>query len=146
MNVTMEIKDNSGIPIGWVEAIELKYYLKTNNNGPISVGSLMLLTKPQEGFMCAEGQSLEINQYPDLYQAVGDSYCPKKITKTYPPLKRFVNYIFRKPLEYWIDNPEYKPGFFNLPDMRPHDQPPRRKGFKAVSTELETLLGKLKKP
>lgn len=74
------------------------------------------------GWLALDGTFKCVESHRDLYAMIGDRYCPPTITETLPmPVWKAALTLFGfrfPPAIRRIANPDYRPGFFRLPDLR----------------------------
>lgn len=78
------------------------------------------LTVPDDMMEC-RGQRVAVQDFPDLYAAIGDRFCPPQVVDPYPTRLQRILRALGVPVRVRarvIDNPDYVPGHFRLPDFR----------------------------
>lgn len=88
------------------------------------VGSVDALGRPRpsdvncmRGTVDCDGSSYRVEDYPQLYEVIGDNYCPKTIYRydRAPWWRRLLGTPY---IPIAIPNPDYRPGMFRVPDLR----------------------------
>lgn len=94
-------KPGGSVPVGWQWFI---YYGR----------------KVPDGWLRMDGRRLRIKDFLELYNAIGDAYCPQRIDHDLPPgrwerVRRAFGLTPRYRHEQ-VPNPDYCLGYFRLPD------------------------------
>ncbi|WP_053553196.1 tail fiber protein [Sphingopyxis sp. 113P3] len=75
-----------------------------------------------DNYLPLAGQHVSASEYPELFQVVGNRYCPPIIRDEVPAgmIERIRRWVGLTPRKKYVerDNPDYRRGFFRLPDMR----------------------------
>ena len=97
------------------------YYIKISGDGhPIGMIAGFLYD-PQSGWQLCNGIRLSVSEWPELYAVIGDRFCPEEIME-YLPRPSWQRLLMRigfsfKPRRLIEPNPDYRPGFFRIPNM-----------------------------
>ena len=83
------------------------------------IGEIVLVTYlnelPADTVVC-DGRALSKEEYPELYAAIGDTFSHSKYIKRKLSLWEKIKSVFAEVNDTEI-NPEYKQGYFNIPDL-----------------------------
>lgn len=105
-------------------SIKVKHGAPTLEGMPIGTIVISEMYSGEEPYLIPmEGQYLSCEEYPEAYEILKDSYCPKY---TWEKVKfNFIEKLIRAlrrdtsiPFEL-VTNPKYREGYFRLPDTRP---------------------------
>lgn len=85
------------------------------NHFPIGYVIAIHFDKLPYGFLWADGQYVNVQSYSLLYSVIGDSFCPRRISRKTTFWERLQFWKYGDYIEF--DNPEYRNGFFRLPAL-----------------------------
>src|SRR5690606_32908571 len=100
------------------------YVIKTAPTGPEPIGSIVPTVREMEppGWKLCNGQYLKCQEWRRLYAVAGDNCCAPVIRHKRPKTwwQRLLRYFGSKTKTRWGEgpNPDYRPGYFRLPDLR----------------------------
>lgn len=94
---------------------------KKDNSELYPVGSIsdFLGAVISDGWLEAAGQFVPVDEYQELYEVIGDGYCPKMETALIAIPWWKLPFTLTRPMEK-VPNPKYRPGMFRIPDIRGH--------------------------
>lgn len=97
--------------------------IKVRQDGAIPVGTIHnYIGDVPANWMEVDGRKLSVAEYEQLYNVIGDTYCPKTMVE-YLPLN-FLQWVCQtlgfhvQSIPIVVPNPDYTPGMFRLPDLR----------------------------
>ena len=88
----------------------IQYYIKIKGS---NLGKLTADPVGNGEWMMADGRQLKCSAYPKLYAVLKNDHCPRKLKMTQTRIQK----LFRLKLTE-VHNPNYKEGFFALPEVR----------------------------
>lgn len=84
--------------------------------GGLPVGTLVSYVGPdRDHLITPDGQALSRDDYPELAQAIGDTYCPPRLRRQ-DRWSRLLRWAFIA--DPTMPNPAYDPDTFRVPDLR----------------------------
>lgn len=92
-------------------------------------GTILPATGVPDGWLPCDGRFLSVEEYPELYMAIGDSFCPNWICRQ-PTFWESWKILFGVDVDLKIPNPEYREGMFRIPYLRPKDKQELEEQFK----------------
>lgn len=104
----------------------LRIIIKTRpGSDSLPVGTILRwhgnLVDIPEGWAVCQGQYLRCSDYPDLFRTLQHRFTPK--TKAPTQLTRWEHFLaaFGRKTRRRIPNPDYRPGYFRLPQQQEND-------------------------
>lgn len=103
--------------------VELEHFIAASTQTGYPIGTVMRFwTKVPCGWQKADGRHLRVSDYPELFEVIGNRFCPPVIRERLSPsrFERFRRLLFLKPVIKYREAPniDYRKGWFRLPDMR----------------------------
>lgn len=102
--------------------VKFDYFIAHKAFSGMPVGAIVSIytVDPPDQVLLCDGRLILIEDYPDLFASIGTGYGNREnltVKLKFWKLRRALGLRFEKK----VQNPYYRPGYFALPDMTPHD-------------------------